>query len=119
MTLFRIYLAAWIVVIGAYTAVTIAHHGLDLLPVFFGDMAKMEWPGQFNLDFLAFLCLAGLWLAWRHHFSIGGIALGLFVFAGGMPFVASYLLFHSWRSRGDIAAMLLGEERARSPGRLA
>ena len=43
----------------------------------------------------------------------------LFVFAGGMPFVASYLLLHSWRSHGDIAVMLLGEERARSPGRLA
>ncbi len=112
MTLFRIYLAAWIVGIAAYTSVTIANHGLDLVPVFFGDMAKMAWPGQFNLDFLSFLCLAGLWLVWRHDFSLGGIALGLFIFAGGMPFLASYLLFHSFRSGGDMKVLLLGEARS-------
>lgn len=113
MTLFRIYLVAWIIGITAYTSITVSNHGLNLLPVFFGDMAKMGWPGQFNLDFFSFLCLGGLWLAWRHHFSIGGVALGLFIFAGGMPFLASYLLFHSVRSGGDIRVLLLGEARAK------
>jgi hypothetical protein len=112
MNLFRTYLAAWIVGIIAYTSVTIANHGLDLLPVFFGDMAKMAWPGQFNLDFFSFLCLGGLWLALRHHFSLGGIALGLFIFAGGMPFLASYLIYHSSRSGGDMKVLLLGEARS-------
>lgn len=112
MSLFRIYLIAWIVGIAVYTTITVANHGLDLLPVFFGDMQAMAWPGQFNLDFFSFLCLGGLWLAWRHHFSLGGIALGLFIFAGGMPFLASYLLLHSIRSGGDIKVMLLGEARA-------
>jgi hypothetical protein len=112
MNLFRFYLAAWIVGIIAYTSVTVANHGLDLLPVFFGDMAKMAWPGQFNLDFFSFLCLGGLWLAWRHHFSLGGIALGLFIFAGGMPFLASYLIYHSIRSGGDMKRLLLGEVRS-------
>lgn len=112
MNLFRLYLAAWIIGITAYTAVTVANHGLDLLPVFFGDIAKMGWPGQFNLDFFAFLCLGGLWLAWRHRFSPGGIALGLFIFAGGMPFLATYLLIHSYRCRGDAKALLLGPVRA-------
>ncbi len=112
MNLFRAYLVAWIVGITAYTSVTISNHGLNLLPVFFGDMASMAWPGQFNLDFFSFLCLGGLWLAWRHHFSLGGIALGLFIFAGGMPFLASYLIYHSFRSGGDIKIMLLGEGRS-------
>lgn len=112
MSLLRIYLLVWIVGITAYTLVTVANHGLDLLPIFFGDMEAMTWPGQFNLDFFSFLCLSGLWLAWRHHFSLGGIALGLFIFAGGMPFLASYLLFHSLRSDGNIKVMLLGETRA-------
>ena len=112
MNLFRAYLVAWIFGITAYTSVTISNHGLNLLPVFFGDMASMAWPGQFNLDFFSFLCLGGLWLAWRHHFSLGGIALGLFIFAGGMPFLASYLIYHSFRSEGDIKIMLLGEGRS-------
>lgn len=112
MSLFRIYLIAWIVGITTYTSVTVANHGLDLLPIFFGDIKVMAWPGQFNLDFFSFLCLGGLWLAWRHHFSLGGIALGLFIFAGGMPFLASYLLFQSFRSGGDIKVMLLGDARA-------
>jgi len=113
MTLFRIYLAAWIVGITAYTSVTIANHGLDLLPVFFGEIAKMAWSGQFNLDFFSFLCLGGLWLAWRHHFNLVGIAFGLFIFAGGMPFLSVYLLFHSYRSGGNVKTLLLGEARAR------
>jgi hypothetical protein len=112
MSLFRIYLLVWIVGITAYTSVTVANYGLDLLPIFFGDIKVMAWPGQFNLDFFSFLCLSGLWLAWRHHFSLIGIALGLFIFAGGMPFLASYLLFHSFRGGGDIKLMLLGEARA-------
>lgn len=113
MSLFRIYLAAWIGSIAVYTAVTVANHGLDLLPVFFGDIAKMAWPGQFNLDFLSFLCLGGLWLAWRHHFSLAGIAFGLFIFAGGFPFLAGYLLYQSLRCDGDIAVLLLGTTRSR------
>ena len=112
MNLFRAYLLIWIIGITIYTSVTVAHHGLDLLPIFFGDMAKMAWPGQFNLDFFSFLCLGGLWLAWRHHFSLGGIALGLFIFAGGMPFLATYLIYHSFQCRGDIKALLLGTARA-------
>ncbi len=112
MSLFRLYLIAWIIGITAFTSITVANHGLDLLPIFFGDMAAMGWPGQFNLDFFAFLCLGGLWLAWRHHFSLGGVALGLFIFVGGMPFLASYLLVHSYRAKGDIKVLLLGEGRA-------
>ncbi|MFM2301457.1 MAG: hypothetical protein RLZZ84_1193 [Pseudomonadota bacterium] len=113
MTLFRIYLVLTAILIISYTAATVANHGLNLLPVFFGDMAQMSWPGQFNADFFSFLMLGGLWLAWRHHFTLVGIAFGLFIFAGGMPFLASYLLFHSVRARGDIKMLLLGEVRAR------
>jgi hypothetical protein len=114
MSLFRVYLIAIIVAVIGYTLPVVATHGLDLVPIFFGDIAKMGWPGQFNVDFLSFLMLGGLWLAWRHHFTLAGIALGLFIFAGGMPFLASYLLFHSFKTNGDMKALLLGEQRART-----
>jgi hypothetical protein len=111
MALFRLYLATIIMVIAIYTVMVIGNHGMDLFPIFFGDIAKMKWPGQFNMDFLSFLMLGGLWLAWRHHFNAVGIALGLFIFAGGMPFLATYLLVQSYRTKGDIKALLLGEQR--------
>jgi len=66
----------WLVIAG-YTSVVVARHGLGLLPIFFGDMATMTWPGQFNLDFLSLLTLSGLWVAWRHRYSAAGLVLGL------------------------------------------
>lgn len=112
MTLFRLFLAACLLAIIGYTSVTIAHHGLNLLPDFFGDMAAMGWPGQFNLDFMTFLLLAALWVAWRHHFSAAGLALALLASIGGMLFMSIYLLVHSYRTGGDMAALLLGPARA-------
>lgn len=112
MTLLRTYLGFWIIAIAAYTVVTVGQHGLDYLTPFFGDIARMGWPGQFNLDFLGFLCLGGLWLAWRHHFSLGGIVLGSAILVGGLPLFASYLLLHSFKAKGEIKVLLLGERRA-------
>lgn len=111
MTAFRLFLLACLCAIAAYTAVTIAGHGMNLLPVFFGDMAEMGWPGQFNLDFLCFLVLSALWVAWRHHFSAAGLALGLVALFGGMLFLSVYLLVQSYRTQGDVRALLLGEAR--------
>lgn len=111
MTLFRGVLAAYLLVLATYTSVTIARHGLDLLPVFFGDMAAMTWPGQFNLDFLGFLLLSGLWVAWRHRFTPAGLLLGVVAVFGGMAFLATYLLLASRRG-GDVRSLLLGDGRA-------
>jgi hypothetical protein len=112
MSAFRLFLAAIIIVVGAYTTITIANHGMGLYPIFFGDIAEMTWRGQFNLDFLCFLMLSGLWVAWRHHFSAAGLALGFAAFNLGAPFLAGYLLIASFRTHGDIRAILLGERRA-------
>lgn len=111
MTMFRVFLATCLIAIVGYTSVTIADHGVNLLPIFFGDMAEMAWPGQFNLDFMTFLLLAGLWVAWRHDFSPRGIALGVVAVFGGMLF----LLVHSVKTGGDVKALFLGKARARQP----
>ena len=112
MTLFRLFLATCLVAIAAYTVVTVANHGFNLLPVFFGDMAEMGWPGQFNLDFMCFLALSALWVAWRHQFSASGLALAVVAFFGGMLFLSIYLLIQTGRVRGDMKVLLLGEGRA-------
>jgi hypothetical protein len=112
MTAFRLLLVSIIIAVVSYTAITISNHGLGLFPIFFGDIAAMAWPGQFNLDFLCFLLLSGLWVAWRHHFSAAGLLLGFAAFNLGAPFLAGYLLIASFQTGGDVKAMLLGPLRS-------
>ena len=109
MTLF---LLAYLLAIASYTAITITHNGPNLLPVFFGDMAAMAWPGQFNLDFMGFLALSAIWISWRHQFSAAGLGLGVLAFFGGMLFLSVYLLVQTRRSGSNAKVLLLGEARA-------
>ena len=112
MTAFRIYLGFVVAALGAYTAIVGAQHGWNLLPIFFADIAAMTWAGQFNCDFMGLLSLSALWLAWRHQFSPGGLALGVLGFFGGMMVLAPYLLWASVRANGDVRELLLGPARA-------
>ena len=97
MTAFRVFLVVMFLTIVGYTSVVVSNYGLGLLPIFFGDMAKIQWPGQFNLDFMFMLSLSGLWVSWRHQFSAGGIILGIIAFFGGALFLSVYLFLRaSW-----------------------
>ena len=112
MLAFRTLLVLMIGVVLVYTGVVGATHGWRLLPVFFGDIAAMTWPGQFNLDFGCMLVFSGLWLAWRHHFTPAGLALGLLGAVGGTLVLAPYLLVASVQAQGDVKVLLLGKRRA-------
>jgi hypothetical protein len=112
MTVFQIYLVIVIACLGTYTMIVGLNHGWNLLPIFFADIAAMTWPGQFNFDFTTFLALSGLWLAWRHRFSSGGLALGVLGFFGGMLVLAPYLLYASYQANGEIKVLLPGKARA-------
>lgn len=114
MTSFRILLVAMISVIVVYTGAVGMTHGWDLFAVFIGDIWAMTWPGQFNVDFSCFLLLSGLWLAWRNHFTVGGLVLGLFGVVGGTMLLAPYLLYASFQAKGDMRVILLGRTRAAS-----
>ena len=112
MTAFRIFLATIFIVLGAYTVIVGANHGYGLFAVFFGDMAAMGWPGQFNLDFMFMLALSALWVSWRHRFSGAGLLLGLLAFLGGALFLSIYLFVVAGQTKGNAKELLLGEERA-------
>lgn len=101
----------WIALV-AYTVGVIARHGLNLVPIFFGDIGRGAWPGQFNLDFLCLLLLSGLWTAWRNDFTPAGLLLAPVALCGGAGFLLPYLLFLTFRARGDMAVVLLGRRRA-------
>ena len=108
MLFFRAFLIALGLILAGYTAVVVSNHGMGLLPIFFGDMAAMTWPGQFNLDFMFMLSLSALWVSWRHQFSVGGLALGLLAFFGGALFLTVYLFVLSIQTKGDMKEILLG-----------
>ncbi len=112
MNLFRGFLVVLLAIVAGYTAIVIANHGLGLFPIFFGDMAAMGWPGQFNVDFMSMLLLSALWVAWRHHFSGVGLILGAFALFGGGPVLTIYLLIASVQANGDVKEILLGKARA-------
>lgn len=112
MFAFRLLLGAIAVALTLYTSQVIAVHGWGLAPIFFGDIARMAWPGQFNLDFTFMLALSALWVSWRHRFSPAGLGLGFLAFIGGASFLSVYLLVQSFRTRGDVKVLLLGD-RAR------
>lgn len=112
MTGFRILLILMFSVLTIYTVMVIGAEGWNLLGVFFADMAKMQWPGQFNLDFMLMLTLSGLWVAWRHQFSAAGLGLGVLAFFGGALFLSIYLLIQTLRTKGDMRVVLLGKARA-------
>ena len=107
MLILRTVLVLHLAVLTGYTLVVIQNHGMNLLPVFFGDMAAMAWPGQFNLDFLGFLVLSALWTAWRNGFSALGLALAVIAFFGGMAFLSVYVLILSLGT-DSIRDILLG-----------
>ena len=112
MNALRLFLGVIFLAVAIYTGIVIANHGWNLLPIFFGDMAAMTWPGQFNFDFMGFLLLSGLWVSWRHQFSPSGIALGLLAVFGGVLFLSLYLLIASYYAEGSVKNLLLGTNRA-------
>ncbi len=112
MAAMRILLVVLFGTLMAYTFVVIRQDGMDFMSVFFGDIARIGWPGQFNFDFMTMLTLSATWTAWRNRFSAQGLGLAVLAFLFGGGFLCLYLLFLLSRHKGDAAAILLGEARA-------
>lgn len=109
---FRVILVAIFIVIAGYTLPVTSVHGWNLVPIFFAAIGEMTWQGQFNVDFSCFLILSGLWTAWRNDFSLLGLVLAPVASFGGALFLSVYLLILSFQTNGDMAALLLGTNRA-------
>lgn len=108
MTALRLYLiVAWTALI-TFTAFVIGRDGLNLLPVFFGDIAAGHWPGQFNADFMSMLALSALWTGWRNGWTALGWGLAAMAFFFGGAFLMAYLLILLHLEKGDMRRVLLG-----------
>ena len=93
-----------------YTGHVIGEHGINLFPQFFGDMARWNWAGQFNLDFAMMLFLSASWTAWRNRFAPSGLALAVVDFFGGAGFLLPYLTYLAYKHGGDTRAVLIGDK---------
>ena len=111
MKLFQALLVLMIATLLGYTGLVLLGQGEGLFSTYFRDIAAVNWAGQFDLDFSCFLALSGIWLAWRHHFSTGGLVLGLLAPVLGILLVAPYLLITSLQVKGDVKALLIGKTR--------
>ncbi|MDF1623144.1 MAG: hypothetical protein P1V33_06730 [Pseudohongiella nitratireducens] len=111
MLLFRLFLVTLLVSVSTYAVIVTLEYGGGWFGIFMGDLIAMNWPGQFNFDFMCVLAVIGLWVAWRHEFTLPGILLGLCGFLGGAFFLTTYLFVISYLVKGDARALLLGPGR--------
>ena len=111
MLAFRVMLGLILIILSAYTGKVISTDGLTLFQVFFGDMAKFQWPGQFNLDFMFMLSLSAVWVAWRNRFSPKGLGLSVLAFFLGSAFLGVYLLVLSFQPGATGRSILIGIDR--------
>lgn len=74
---------------------------------FFGDLGH-PWRAQFNTDFFFVLLLIAAWMLWHARSRLLGLAFAVLSVMGGGLFTFAYLLVQSFRTKGNIAAVLLG-----------
>jgi len=108
MSQLRYLLIAMTVSIIILTTTAVLNGGLDLITPFFGPIFEMTWQGQFNFDFVCYLVLSGIWMAWRGGFTSSSVALGVLAPPLGILFFAPYLIYLIGKSGGDIRHLLLG-----------
>lgn len=82
--------------------------GANLFGVFIDNVLSLNWSGQFNLDFLCYLTLSGVWIMWRSKFAPKSILLGAVAMVLGIVIFAPYLLWLTNRENGDIKRILIG-----------
>lgn len=95
--------------VAVYTAIALSREGIDLLTPFLSNVASLGWSGQFNLDFLCYLMLSGLWVMWRSRFSLRAVLTGLMLMVLGIVAFAPYVLFLLLKENGNLKAVLVGE----------
>ena len=118
MIAFRLYLIAAWAALQVYSAKVGQEHSLDQIgPEFNSAVAAMTWQGQMNVDFAAALALTGLWAGWRNGWSLLGWVLAIASFVAGTTVSMAYLLFLTYREKGDMKRVLLGVHADETPHR--
>ncbi len=108
MKFLRFFLGISTLIIYLVTIYAVATKGINWPAVYFGDILHLDWRSQFNTDFLIHLFLLATWISWREGFTIKGLIFGFFsIFMGGM-FSFPYLLYATYKAKGEPQEILLG-----------
>lgn len=92
----------------AYTLVVFTTEGTDFFSVFANNILLLNWTGQFNLDFLCYLILSGIWVMWRNKFTGKSIFVGILAMVLGIIVFAPYLLWLIYKENGDLKRVIVG-----------
>ena len=108
MTQLRILIGFILLGLIGYALILIMDGRFDFITPFLSTIPALTWQGHINLDFLSYLALTGVWIAWRSGFTPTGNMLGVLSVLSGMLFFAPYLLYQIARSNNDPRKLLLG-----------
>jgi hydrogenase-4 membrane subunit HyfE len=101
-------LIVMIAAMAVYSIAATMNEGINLFAVFSDNLTSLGWSGQFNLDFMCYLILSGLWIMWRDRFSSSSIILGGAAMILGILLFAPILIYLIKKEKGDLRAVLLG-----------
>ena len=110
---FYLFLMALWGAFAVYTGQVVATHGVNFFSFYLADIARWNWPGQFDLDLTILLFLAASWIAWRHRFSPLGWGLAALTMPFASIFLLPYVTYLAARHGGDTRAILLGRQAER------
>ncbi|MEP1443451.1 MAG: hypothetical protein ABJK39_10635 [Hyphomicrobiales bacterium] len=108
MTQFRILITLILLGLIGYGLILVLNGRFDFITPILTTVPALTWQGHINLDFLSYLVVAGVWIAWRSGFTPAGTAIGVLSILSGMLFFAPYLLYQISRSGNDPRKLLLG-----------
>lgn len=92
-----------------YTIIAFNTEGADLFSIFMQNIISLNWSGQFNLDFLCYLTLSGVWIMWRNKFTGNSILVGIVAMVVGIIAFAPYLLWLTNKENGNLKRVLIGD----------
>lgn len=101
-------LQAFVVLV--YTFMAFKSGGANLFTVFLDNIYALNWSGQFNLDFLCYLLLSGLWIMWRNQFSTSSIMIGISAMILGIIFFAPYVFWLLYKEKGNLRQVLVSRQ---------
>ena len=91
-----------------YTIFAFQTDGANLFDIMIANIASLGWSGQFNLDFLCYLILSGLWIIWRNNYSLISIVFSILAATIGILFLAPYLIYLLTQEKGNLKRLLIG-----------
>jgi len=106
---FQAFLIGQTIGLLTYTLIAFKTEGANLFHVFSNNILLVNWSGQFNLDFLCYLTLSGIWIMWRNKFKTTSFLLGLLAMLLGIVLFAPYLLWLTNKENGDLKRVIIGD----------